>query len=126
VALSVDGPSLVDLDTDESRPADLAAALGDGAWAPDGSEVALVELRGRGQLVLLDTGTGEARKVADGAGAQGSVVWSPDSERFAFARIDPDDRFRLQAVVCTSDSGCVPAFTWERGVHLLGFTSLTR
>lgn len=96
--------------------------LGDGAWSWDGATVAATLVaRPRTQLVLVDAATGHVRQVAAGPGVQGNVVWAIDNKTFAFVRVDPDDRTRLQAVICTSRIDCGPAFSWGQGVRLLAF-----
>ena len=97
--------------------------LGDGAWSWDGRYIAATILtrEGRSQLALIDATSGAVTNVPDGKGAQGNVVWAATSETFAFARIDPSARGRLQAVVCTIELHCDTAFAWRGGVRLLGF-----
>jgi dipeptidyl aminopeptidase/acylaminoacyl peptidase len=101
------------------------ARLGNGAWSFDGSTVAVVLLDPVGarvstRLVLIDTESGAVSEVPGGAGAQGQVVWSADSKRFAYVRVDPDEKSRLQAVACTVEPACRPLFSWGQGVTLLG------
>ena len=116
-----DGAQLVDLDTDEDRPVDTDGRWADGAWSPDGSSVAAVVLDGGPvELRLLDPATGETTVVPGSRSAQGGVVWAPDSGWFAYVRVDPDNAFDLQAVICSIDLECEPAFSWGRGVALLG------
>ena len=96
--------------------------LGDGAWSWDGTSIAVTLVGGsRPQLVLVDATTGHVRQVAAGPGVQGNVVWAADSKTFAFARVDPDNRTRLQAMICTSRIDCSTTFSWGQGVRLLGF-----
>jgi hypothetical protein len=101
------------------------ARLGDGTWSFDGSTVAVVLLEPVGvrlssRLALIDTESGAVSEVPGGGGAQGQVVWSGDSKRFAYVRVDPDKKSRLQAVMCTVDLDCRPLFSWVQGVTLLG------
>jgi hypothetical protein len=101
------------------------ARLGDGAWSFDGSTVAVallepVGVRLSSRLALIDTESGAVSEVPGGGGAQGQVVWSADSKRFAYVRVDPDKKSRLQAVVCTVEFDCRPLFSWGQGVTLLG------
>lgn len=100
----------------------LEGTLGDGAWSWNGSHIAVVEVASRNtSLALIDTSTAEATEVPEGRGAQGNVVWSGDGARFAFVRVDPEARGKLQAVVCSIAPECDPAFSWTRGVRLLAF-----
>jgi hypothetical protein len=103
-------------------PIELPGGLGAGTWSPDGSVVAGVLLANSTSLALLYP-DGTVTEVPDGIGAQGNVVWAADSKTFAFVRVDPDDRLKLQAVVCEVDGTCASAFSWGQGVSLLGFTS---
>ena len=96
--------------------------LGDGTWSLDGARIAAVVLDGaRSTLVMVDTSTGKVRDVPAGDAAQGNVVWSLDSQMFAFVRVDPSAQGRLQAVVCTVKLECDVAFDWREGVRLLAF-----
>jgi hypothetical protein len=99
--------------------------LGDGSWSPNGDWVSAVVLTPAGTklssiLTLIDSQTGEATRVSAGEGAQGQVVWQKDSARFAFARINPDQPRKLQAVECTIELECRSLFSWVQGVTLLG------
>jgi hypothetical protein len=101
------------------------ARLGDGTWSFDGSTVAVVLLEPVGarlssRLALIDSESGAVSEVPGGSGAQGQVVWSGDSKRFAYVRVDPDKKSRLQAVMCTVELDCRPLFSWGQGVTLLG------
>lgn len=99
--------------------------MGDGAWSPDGSTIAVVQVgEGPSRVLLIDGGTGEVRTVDEGNGAQGNVVWSHDSQTFAFVRVDPENKLKLQAVVCGASGACQPGFSWDRGVLLLGFAEV--
>ena len=119
-----DGSQLIDLDVDGGTQVEGSGRWADGAWSPDGSTVAAAVLkRGPIELTLLDTATGETTVVSDSRGAQGGVVWSADSQWFAYVRVDPENALDLQAVVCTIELECDPAFTWGRGVALLGLRS---
>jgi Tol biopolymer transport system component len=100
----------------------LEGTPGDGAWSWDGRHIAVSELAGGNtSLALIDTSSAEATEVRVGRGAQGNVVWSADGSRFAFVRVDPRARGKLQAVVCTIELVCEPTFSWIRGVRLLAF-----
>lgn len=109
---------------DSETDIDLEGALGDGSFAPDGSKIAAVVIGSGTALVVIDPDTGTTRYPPEGAGAQGNVVWAADSQSFAFVRVNPDDRLELQAVVCSRQLMCEPAFSWGQGVTLLGFSSL--
>jgi Tol biopolymer transport system component len=102
---------------------DIDGALGDGAWSWDGGAIGTVVI-GDGastQLVLIDSDSGDTTELDEGRGAQGNVVWAEDGQTFAFVQVDPDQRTRLEALVCSIDATCEPAFSWGRGVTLLGF-----
>jgi Tol biopolymer transport system component len=104
--------------------ATLEGALGDGAWSPDGSLIAAV-LIGRGtQVGVLHVANGDVDYLDGGVGAQGNVVWAADSTSFAFVRVDPKDKLKLQSVVCDVNGPCEPQFSWTQGVVLLGFAKL--
>jgi hypothetical protein len=51
------------------------------------------------------------------------VAWAQDSRSFAFARVDPQDDTRLQAVVCTTELDCDTHFSWDEGITLLGLVT---
>jgi hypothetical protein len=107
---------------DEVIPVAIDGGMADGAWSPNGRHIVVVQVGdGPSRAVLVDTTTGAATEIAEGQGAQGNVVWDGDSERFAFVRVDPDDKLKLQAVVCDVQGPCDPGFSWTRGVVLLGF-----
>jgi Tol biopolymer transport system component len=124
VSIDEDGGSIV---SDDGRvPIDISGALGDGTWSWDGATIAVVSI-GAGaatQLVVIDAATGDATEPRAGAGAQGNVVWAQDSQSFAFVRVKPDQRARLEAVLCETDGSCEPAFSWDEGVTLLGFSAI--
>jgi hypothetical protein len=104
--------------------ATLEGALGDGAWSPDGSLIAAVVI-GRGTRVgVLQIADGDVDYLEEGAGAQGNVVWATDSSSFAFVRVDPGDKLKLQSVVCDVSGPCEPQFAWTQGVVLLGFAKI--
>lgn len=106
---------------DETR-LELDGVLGDGAWSPDGTTIAAVILGdGRPYVALIDVAARAVEPVADSARAQGNVVWSEDSQSFAYVRVDPGDATRLQAVICTRAGVCIATFSWAEGVTLLGF-----
>ena len=97
--------------------------LGEGAWAPDSETVAAVGLRARGsELVLVEPQMPGLQPVPDSEGAQGQVVWAPDSASFVFTRSIGGRDLRLEAVHCTRSEGidCERLFSWGRGVRLLG------
>lgn len=108
--------------TDDPVPLD-GLVLGEGAWAPDSGAVAAVGLGRRGQqLVLIGPQDGRPQPVAGSAGAQGQIVWAPDSGSFVFARSTGGRGLRLEAVHCKveSEPECSPPlFSWGRGVRLL-------
>ena len=107
---------------DGTRETDVDAALGDGAWSFDGKTIAVAFIEGpQTSLGLIDVASGEVRAVADGKRAQGNVVWALDGKTFAFVRVDPEQRGRLEAMVCTTSTECKSAFSWDEGVHLLAF-----
>ncbi len=111
-----DSPAIAD-----SVPLD-GLMLGEGAWAPNSSEVAAVGLgRGGSQIVLLGPHDGRPRPVARSGGAQGQIVWAPDSGSFVFARSIGGRGLRLQALHCRmrNEVACSPLFSWGRGVRLL-------
>lgn len=102
---------------------DVPAALGDGGWSHDGRTIAVTLIRGtRTQLALIDVASGADRVVLDGKGAQGNIVWALDNKTFAFVRVDPEKKGRLQAVVCTTSTECSVAFSWDEGARLLAFS----
>lgn len=112
-------------DSSQAVPIDIDGGMGDGAWSPDGSTIAVVQIaEGPSRALVIDTTSGEVDNVDEGKGAQGNVVWSGDSQSFAFVRVDPDNRLELQAVVCSKELVCDPAFSWTRGVLLLGFAEV--
>lgn len=121
--ISVEGEHPRVVNDDSSIVLDIEGTLGDGAWAPDGSSVAVVLVGGRSRLITLDPASGAVRYPEEGLEAQGNVVWSGDSQTFAFVRVNPDDRLELQAVVCSRELTCEPTFSWAQGVMLLGFTT---
>jgi hypothetical protein len=103
----------------------VSGSLGDGAWSWTGRHVAAVELAGgRSSLVVIDVASGRSIGVPGSRGAQGNVVWSVDGKTFAYVRVHPEARSRLQAVVCSAGLDCKPAFGWTEGIRLLGFISL--
>lgn len=124
LSLEDETATFTSLESGGEVPAEVTTALGDGAWAPDGSKLAVIEIRRGSRLHLLDPADGRALDMDEGKGAQGSVVWSQDSDLFAFARIDPDDKLSLQAVICTVQLQCEEAFSWSQGVRLLGFAPI--
>ena len=96
--------------------------LGDGSWSWGGEHIAAAVLDdGPGALALIDVARAKVTTLDEGVGAQGNVVWAENGERFAFVRVDPAHRGRLQAVTCTLDTRCDPLFSWGRGVRLLAF-----
>jgi hypothetical protein len=120
---NVDGARLVEVRT--GRPlarVDLdGAALGDGAWSFDGGKIGVVLVRAAGtRLALIDAETGAVVDVPDSSGAQGQVVWTADSSRFAYLRVDPADAGKLQVVTCTTGLDCRSLFSFRQGVRLLG------
>ena len=100
-------------------------ALGDGTWSWDGKRIAVVVIDEdvNTRLTLIDATTGDAAAAAESRGAQGNVVWSQDSQRFAFVRVEPERPSRLEAIVCQGPTRCEPAFSWDEGVSLLGFST---
>jgi hypothetical protein len=101
------------------------ASLGDGTWSFDGRTVAVVLLESAGarlksRLALIDAATGSLSEVPGGRGAQGQLVWTSDSDRFAFTRIDPDNPVKLQAVSCSIALNCRSLFSFREGITLLG------
>lgn len=119
--LRFDGRKALLMQGDVGVEVEIYGIVGDGAWSPDGKHIAVVAGRGPSTAHLIDTGTGKAAGLADGRGAQGNVVWSGDSKRFAFVRVDPADNLQLQAVVCDVNGSCEPTFSWAQGVLLVGF-----
>lgn len=110
------------IEGDGSTTVAIDGFVADGAWSPDGRRIVVVAVgKGPDRAVMVNTTTGEVRTIDEGTGAQGNVVWSADSQTFAFVRIDPDDNLSLQAVVCEVEARCSPGFTWGQGVQLLGF-----
>ena len=99
----------------------LDATLGDGSWSWGGGHIAVALLDRPGGLALINVARAKVADVDEGVGAQGNVVWSATGKRFAFVRVDPANRGRLQAVACTLDTECDPLFSWGRGVRLLAF-----
>ncbi|MFN2526461.1 MAG: hypothetical protein ABR505_09420 [Actinomycetota bacterium] len=96
--------------------------LAEGAWAPDSSAVAAVLLGKESLVALLSPDNPELEYLPGSEEAAGNVVWSADSSTVAFARADPDDRAKLQAVYCEIEAlRCRPLFSWRQGVRLLGF-----
>lgn len=101
---------------------DVNAALGDGTWSHDGRTIAVALIQGPATgMALIDVATGQVREVAGGVRAQGNVVWALDGKTFAFVRVDPEKRGRLEAMVCTTSTDCTSAFSWNEGVRLLAF-----
>jgi hypothetical protein len=101
------------------------ASLGNGRWSFDGRTVAVellepVGARISSSLALINAATGSLEQVPEGQGAQGQVVWSSNSDRFAYTRIDPDNRAKLQVVACTVALNCRPLFSFREGITLLG------
>lgn len=116
-------PELVEGQTSTTVAVD--GVVADGAWSPDGRRIVVVAVgKGPDRAVMIDTATGEVITIDEGAGAQGNVVWSADSLTYAFVRIDPGNRLRLQAVVCAVSGPCEAAFSWSEGIRLLGFSGL--
>jgi hypothetical protein len=73
-------------------------------------------------VVLLSPRDPKPEYLPGSEGATGNVVWSADSSAVAFARTDPDDRGKLEAVYCEVETlRCRPLFSWKRDVRLLGF-----
>jgi hypothetical protein len=101
----------------------LTGTLGDGSWSWDGSYIAASQIQGNNSsLAVIDVVRADVIEVAEGEGAQGNVVWEPSGERFAFVRVDPGNKGRLQAVTCTMPEGrCEALFSWVRDVRLLAF-----
>jgi hypothetical protein len=95
--------------------------LGEGTWAPDAGVVAAVGLRPRGsELVLVEPESSGLERVGGSEGAQGQVVWAPDSASFVFTRSTGGRAFRLEAVHCSLQGlRCEKLFSWGRGVRLL-------
>lgn len=100
--------------------------LGNGTWSWDGTRIASVAVSDGGvtSLVVINTRTRGVRQAPGSRGAQGNVVWSVGNDRFAYVRVDEDDRSRLEAVVCTIELECDELFNWARGVQLLAFAEL--
>ena len=117
--LAVDGDEVRIAGAKNERLDGLEATLGDGSWSWGGDHIAVALLDGPGGLAVIDVGRATVTDIDEGVGAQGNVVWSATGERFAFVRIDPTNRGRLQAVTCTLDKRCDPLFSWGRGVRLL-------
>jgi dipeptidyl aminopeptidase/acylaminoacyl peptidase len=69
------------------------------------------------QLVLLPTGTGEARPLTHDAKHHQGAAWTPDGERLVFARNEPGHRIRYY--VQNVDGGTPRAITPEN----LGFNT---
>jgi hypothetical protein len=122
--LTIDQATATVIRGEQETDISMEGGLGDGAWDPDGSVIVAVIIGTGTTIGVIDTVTATIRYEAEGVGAQGNVVWSADSKRFAFVRIAPNDRLKLQAVVCTLEGECEPAFSWARGVSLLGFTEI--
>ena len=100
----------------------LKGTLGDGTWSWGGEHIAVAVIDdGPGSLALIDVARGKVTDIKEGKGAQGNAMWAENGERFAFVRIDPVQRGRLQAVTCALDTRCDPLFSWGRGVRLLAF-----
>ncbi|HWC14887.1 MAG TPA: hypothetical protein VG929_09855 [Actinomycetota bacterium] len=97
--------------------------LGNGTWSWDGTRIASAAISDGGvtSLVVINTRTRGLRQVRGSRGAQGNVVWSVGNDRFAYVRVDQNDRSRLEAVVCTVELECDELFNWARGVRLLAF-----
>ncbi len=100
------------------------ALLGDGAWSPAGNTIVATAVHRHGTsvattLVDIDVTSGRARTVPHSAGAEGQVVWDAGGRSFVYAQVDPRDRARLQAKLCTSHLVCHKLFGWGEGVQLL-------
>ena len=119
--LSVAGDEVRLVGPTNERVRGLEATLGDGSWSWGGAHVAVALLDRAGGLALIDVARADVTDIPEGVGAQGNVVWSVTGERFAFVRVDPENRGRLQAVTCTLDDRCDELFSWGRGVRLLAF-----
>ena len=119
--LAVEGDEVRIAGATNERLRGLDATLGDGSWSWGGGHVAVALLDGPGGLALIDVARADVTDIPEGVGAQGNVVWSATGDRFAFARVDPAHRGRLQAVTCTLDDKCDELFSWGRGVRLLAF-----
>ena len=77
------------------------------------------------RLGVIDVGANEVEVVPDSQGAQGNVVWGPDGS-FAYVRTDPGKPAKLQAVLCSEDLSCEPAFSWRGRVALLAVEDQSR
>jgi hypothetical protein len=102
------------------------ARVGDGSWSLDGALIAapLRDVRPNGRvksrLALIDVIANKVLSVPGSMGAQGGVVWAPDSKYFAYLRASSASTGRrLQAVACSTDFECKPLFNWRSGVRLL-------
>lgn len=83
---SKSGTEIVDLE-DQRRTKVRAgnSRLQEGAWSPDGSTiVTLAASNGRTRLIAITARTGAVAPVKGSTDASGSVVWSSDSEWFAY------------------------------------------
>jgi WD40-like Beta Propeller Repeat len=101
------------------------ALLGDGAWSPDGKQVAAVSIQQlaegspRSKVVVVDVATGKVEAVPRSKNAQSAAVWSQGSDFFAYVRVDPARASKLQAVLCSTELDCDTLFSWGQGVALL-------
>jgi hypothetical protein len=101
------------------------ALLGDGAWSPDGEKIVAVAIErragrsSRSELVVIDVATGGVDAVPRSRNAHSAAVWTPDSDFFAYVRVDPARPSRLQAVLCSTELECDALFSWVQGVALL-------
>jgi TolB protein len=76
----------------------LGAGPTDPAPSPDGPWLAIAA---RGWLWLLDTQTGEARRITRGAGVDARPAWSPDGQRIAFVRDSGKDTSLVEVDVAS-------------------------
>lgn len=55
-------------------------------WSPDGKRLAFVQLdrRGNSDIMILDLGTGRARRLTDGNGINTEPTWNPNGTQIAF------------------------------------------
>ncbi|MEO0480853.1 MAG: S9 family peptidase [Planctomycetota bacterium] len=74
-----------ELETSQVRQLTASGSNFNGAWSPDGTQVAFLSTRsGSAQIHVMDLDGGEARQVTDHGGGVSNMAWSPDGKHFSF------------------------------------------
>lgn len=97
--------------------------LGEGAWAPDSSQVVAFALNDEGDLELVSFAptSPEPVTIAPGGGAStGMSLWSPEGDAIVFQRFN-EETGELEAVYCPLDdpAACEVLLSWTVGLSLL-------